>query len=40
MSMSSEGAQDRSLCNAKILRLYNSFVIYFQITFKIDNFAY
>lgn len=27
-------------CNAKILRLYISFVIYFQITFKIDNFAY
>lgn len=39
MSMSSGGAGPHP-CNAKILRLYNSFVIYFQITFKIDNFAY
>lgn len=38
MSMSSEGAGPLP-CNAKILRLYNSFVIYFQITSKIDNFA-
>lgn len=38
MSMSSEGAGPHP-CNAKILRLYNSFVIYFQITSKIDNFA-
>lgn len=40
MSMSSEGGVGLLPCNAKILRLYNSFVIYFQITSKIDNFAY
>lgn len=38
MSMSSGGAGPHP-CNAKILRLYISFVIYFQITSKIDNFA-